>query len=139
MPTMGYRYRTPLCILFTPQIIATACYVLAQRVVDGPHSPSLDARISSPAPSASLPTPPSHKPSSPDASRYAIEHFNFNEAERSCVSGGCLYIHIPTMADLRPPLEALSILLEFYAAQDIDGTAPHLGQIAAVRFIIVIP
>jgi hypothetical protein len=89
--TMGYRYRSPLCILFTPQIIATACYVLAQRVIDGPHSPSLDARISFPAPSTSLPTPPSHKPSSPDASRHAIDHFNFNEDELSCVSGESLY------------------------------------------------
>lgn len=37
--------------------------------------------------------------------------------------------------DLHLPPEALSILLEFYAAQDIEGTAPHLAQIAAVSVI----
>lgn len=82
-----YRYRTPLCVLYPPRVIATACYVLAQRISDGPNSPSLDARISVSAPSASLPTPPSHKPPSPDASRYAIEYFTFTEPELLSVSG----------------------------------------------------
>ncbi|KAJ6630774.1 cyclin-like protein [Mycena sp. CBHHK59/15] len=101
-------YRTPLCLLYPPQIIAAACYILSQRVVDGPNSVSLDARVSSTAPTSSLPTPPSHKPPSPDATRFAIDHFSFNDAELSSVS------------------EALSILLEFYGAQDFEVAHPHL-------------
>jgi hypothetical protein len=80
-------YRTPLCVLFPPRIIASACYVLAQRAVDGPHSASLDARISASPPSASLPTPPSHKPASPDASRFAVEYYRFAEEDIAKVSG----------------------------------------------------
>jgi cyclin K len=82
-----FRYRTPLCVLYPPKIIATACYILAQRIVDGPHSLSLDARVSPSAPSASLPTPPTHKPSSPDASRFAIEFFGLKESELLSVTG----------------------------------------------------
>ncbi|GLB34981.1 putative cyclin family protein [Lyophyllum shimeji] len=107
-------YRTPMCILYPPKIIAAACYVLAQRIFDGPNSPSLDARISASAPTASLPTPPSHKPPSPDASRYAIEHFTFSETELSSVA------------------EALSLLLEFYSAQDAQTNIPYLSAITAV-------
>ncbi|KAJ7449781.1 cyclin-like protein [Mycena latifolia] len=107
-------FRTTLCLLYPPQIIAAACYVLAQRVVEGPNSFSLDARVSSSAPTASLPTPPSHKPPSPDATRLAIEHFSFNAAELAAVS------------------DALSILLEFYKAQDVENSHPHLSAIVAV-------
>ncbi|KAJ7219246.1 cyclin-like protein [Mycena pura] len=107
-------YRTTLCLHYSPQIIATACYVLAQRAVDGPNSISLDARISSSAPTASLPTPPSHKPPSPDASRFAIEHFSFSDAELASVA------------------EALHILLEFYRAQDVEKSHPHLSYVADV-------
>jgi cyclin K len=82
-----FRYRTPLCVLYPPKIIATACYILAQRIVDGPHSLSLDARVSPSAPSASLPTPPTHKPSSPDASRFAIEFIGLKESELLSVAG----------------------------------------------------
>ena len=82
-----FRYRTPLCVLYPPKIIATACYVLAQRIVDGPHSLSLDARVSPSAPSASLPTPPTHKASSPDASRFAIEFFGLKGDEVLSVAG----------------------------------------------------
>ena len=85
-----FRYRTPLCVLYPPKIIATACYILAQRIVDGPHSLSLDARVSPSAPSASLPTPPTHKPSSPDASRFAIEFFGLEESEMLSVAGTCV-------------------------------------------------
>ncbi|KAJ7285862.1 cyclin-like protein [Mycena rebaudengoi] len=106
-------YRTPLCLLYSPQIIAAACYVLAQRVMDGPNSFSLDARVSSAAPTSSLPTPPSNKPPSPDASRFAIEHFSLNDAELSAVS------------------EVLSILLEFYNAQDLSAH-PHLSSVVNV-------
>ncbi|KAG5643480.1 hypothetical protein DXG03_000868 [Asterophora parasitica] len=107
-------YRTPLCILYPPKIIAASCYVLAQRIFDGPNSPSLDARISAAAPTASLPTPPSHKPPSPDASRYAIEYFTFSETELSSVA------------------DALSILLEFYSSQDAETNFPYLSSIIAV-------
>lgn len=81
------RYRTPLCLLYPPQITATACSVLAARVVDGPNSPSLDARIAFPSPSNSLPTPPSNKPATPDASRFAIEYYAFDEAQLQSVGG----------------------------------------------------
>ncbi|EGN92464.1 hypothetical protein SERLA73DRAFT_191118 [Serpula lacrymans var. lacrymans S7.3] len=107
-------YRTPLCILFPSRIIAAACYVLAQRVVDGPHSPSLNARIAASPPSASLPTPPSHKPASPDASRLVIAYFSFNEVELSGVAG------------------ALSILLEFYSAQDFQNASPYVEPLVVV-------
>jgi len=106
-------YRTPVCILYPPRVTAIACYVLAQRIVDGPNSPSLDARISAAAPSKSLPTPPSNRPPSPDAARAAVEHYNLNEEELSNIS------------------ETLSIILEFYSAQD-QITYPYLASITAV-------
>ncbi|KAG2368520.1 cyclin-like protein [Suillus spraguei] len=106
-------YRTPLCVLFPPRIIASACYVLAQRAVDGPHSASLDARISASPPSASLPTPPSHKPASPDASRFAVEYYGFTEDDIAKVS------------------DALSILLEYYSAQDMQN-APHAAPLTMI-------
>ncbi|KAF9053647.1 cyclin-like protein [Hymenopellis radicata] len=106
-------YRTPLCVLFPPRIIAAACYILAQRLVDGPNAPSLDARISYTAPSASLPTPPSHKPLSPESSRFALEHFAFTSE---------------ALSDLA---ECLSILLEFYGAQDLTSY-PYLANVAQV-------
>ncbi|KAH9934789.1 cyclin-like protein [Fomitopsis serialis] len=105
--------RTPLCVLFPARIIAAACYILAQHVIEGPQSPSLDVRIASPAPSTSLPTPPSHKVVPPEASRFALEHFGFNEV------------------DLVSIAEVLNIILEFYAAQDLQ-TATHLGPVAAI-------
>ncbi|KAF9227951.1 cyclin-like protein [Gyrodon lividus] len=106
-------YRMPLCILFSPRVIAAACFILAQRAADGPHSPSLDARISASPPSASLPTPPSHKPGSPDVSRFAIEYFGFNESE------------------LQDLADALSIMLEFYSAQDPQSTS-YVTPLASV-------
>ncbi|KAF8163278.1 cyclin-like protein [Crassisporium funariophilum] len=106
-------YRTPACILYPPKVIASACFILAQRIVDGPNSPSLDARISASAPSTSLPTPPSNKPPSPDASRAAIDHYNLDEDDLSLIS------------------EALSLLLEFYSAQD-QVTYPYLSPIIVV-------
>ncbi|KAF9005626.1 cyclin-like protein [Cyathus striatus] len=106
-------YRTPLCILYPPKIIAAACYILAQRMADGPNSPSLDARISASSPSASLPTPPSHKPPSPDASRYAVDHYTFTAPELVSLS------------------DALSILLEFYTAQD-EMAYPYLSTITMI-------
>ncbi|KAF5365752.1 hypothetical protein D9758_003304 [Tetrapyrgos nigripes] len=106
-------YRTPLCILFKPQIIAAACYILAQCIVDGSNSLSLDARISNSAPSASLPTPP-RIASSPDVSRLAVEYFAFNERDL-CTLG-----------------DALSILLEFYSAQD-ETAYPYLASVVSIR------
>jgi hypothetical protein len=106
-------YRTPLCIFFPPRIIAAACFILAQRVAEGPHSPSLDARISAFPPSASLPTPPSHKPGSPDASRFAIDYFEFSESKLQDLS------------------DALSIMLEFYSAQDPQTTL-HVSSLTSI-------
>ncbi|KXN82091.1 Cyclin pch1 [Leucoagaricus sp. SymC.cos] len=106
-------YRTPLCVLYSPKIIAAACYVLAQRIHDGPNSPSLDARVSATAPSMSLPTPPTHKPPSPDATRFAIEHFQLTENELTLVA------------------VVLGIILDFYNAQDISSY-PYLSSIVAV-------
>ncbi|KAF9451053.1 cyclin-like protein [Macrolepiota fuliginosa MF-IS2] len=107
------RYRTPLCILYPPKIVAAACYVLAQRIHDGPNSPSLDARIAVTAPCMSLPTPPTHKPPSPDATRSAIEHFQFTESEISSVA------------------VVLAILIDFYCAQD-TALYPYLSAMISV-------
>ncbi|KAJ3517156.1 hypothetical protein NLJ89_g691 [Agrocybe chaxingu] len=104
---------TPLCILYTPRVIAIACYVLAQRIVDGPNSPSLDARISASSPSKSLPTPPSHQPASPDASRAVVDYYNLQDSDAVYVS------------------ETLDIMLEFYSVQD-QNQIPYLTSILAV-------
>ncbi|KAF8559552.1 cyclin-like protein [Imleria badia] len=106
-------YRTPLCIFFPPRIIAAACFILAQRVAEGPHSPSLDARISASPPSASLPTPPSHKTGSPDASRFVVDYFGFSQSELQDLS------------------DALSIMLEFYLAQDPQTTL-HVASLTLI-------
>ncbi|KAG1818920.1 hypothetical protein EV424DRAFT_1472648 [Suillus variegatus] len=77
-------HRTLLCILFLPRIIVCTCYVLAQRARPWmPASP----------PSASLPTPPSHKPASPDASRFAVECYGFTEDDIAKVSAYRLAKH----------------------------------------------
>ncbi|EIW85209.1 cyclin-like protein [Coniophora puteana RWD-64-598 SS2] len=110
-------YRTPLCVLFPTRIIAGACYVLAQRMSDGPHSASLDARISVSSPSDSLPTPPSHKPASPDATRFVIEYFSFSESDIGLSN---------------PSSDALQILLDFYSAQDLESSSGHVGPLAAI-------
>ncbi|KAH9854135.1 cyclin-like protein [Lenzites betulinus] len=107
-------YRTPLCLLYPPKIMAAACYVLAERAIEGPQSSSLDDRIASPAPAASLPTPPSHKSPWSGTSRRAIEHFGFNETELSNVA------------------DALSILLEYYGAQDLQGACEFLTSVASI-------
>ena len=123
--------RTPLCVLFPARIIAAACYILAQHVIEGPQSPSLDVRIASPAPSASLPTPPSHKVAPPEASRFAIEHFDFNELDLVSVAGSSASLRFTLTLMYRIPTEVLNIILEFYAAQDLQ-TASHLAHVAAV-------
>lgn len=101
-PIGTIRYRTPLCVFFLPRIVAAACFILAQCVADGPHSPSLDARISASPPSASLPTPPSHKPGSPDASRFAIDYFGFSELELHNLAGQCIIPHFGLAGSSRP-------------------------------------
>lgn len=107
-------YRTPLCLLYPPKIIATACYVLAQRIYDGPNSPSLDARISATSPSSHLPTPPSHKPPSPDATRVVVERYAFNESELEAIA------------------DTLGIMLELYRAQDIEHNFQYLASVTNV-------
>jgi cyclin K len=88
--------------------------VLAQFIAEGPNSVPLDARISFSPPSASLPTPPSHKAASPDASRLAIEFFALSET------------------DVQSVADALTILLEYYSVQDLD-THPYVSAIAMVQ------
>ncbi|PSR74914.1 hypothetical protein PHLCEN_2v9448 [Hermanssonia centrifuga] len=58
-----------------------------RQFAEGPSSLSLAARIASPAPSASLPTPPSHKPAYPESARFAVNFFKFNEVELAAVAG----------------------------------------------------
>ncbi|PAV23712.1 cyclin [Pyrrhoderma noxium] len=108
-------YRTVLCLLFDIRIIAAACFILAQRFVDGENSPSLDARIASSSPSASLPTPPTNKPNSPDASRVVVNYFQFSDSE---------------LTDLA---ESLTILIEYYNAQDIQGSTSFLRPLAMIH------
>ncbi|KAI0807117.1 cyclin-like protein [Fomes fomentarius] len=107
-------YRTPLCILYPPKVVAAACYVLAEHAIEGPQSSPLDARIASPAPSASLPTPPSHKAQPNGASRHAVEFFEFNEME------------LVNVAD------AISILIEYYGAQELQGSGEFLTSVASI-------
>ena len=38
-------YRTPLCVLLSPQVIAAAAFLFAQCLADGPNSPSLTERL----------------------------------------------------------------------------------------------
>ncbi|THH18158.1 hypothetical protein EW146_g2780 [Bondarzewia mesenterica] len=128
-------FRTPLCVLYPPRITAVACYVLAQRIADGPHSHSLDARISPSAPSASLPTPPSQKPASPDGTRFAIEFFGLNEPELYSVAGNivvkCLWQRkFGTLNSILK--DALSIIIEFYHFQASQGLSDYLGDILSV-------
>lgn len=125
------RYRTPLCIFFPPHIIAAACFILAQRVAEGPHSPSLDARISVSPASASLPTPPPHKPGSPDASRFVIDYFGFSESELQDLSGQYAIPRFESGSLGFDGLDALCIMLEFYSAQDPQATL-HVSPLTTV-------
>lgn len=84
---MWYRYRTPLCILQSPKIIAAACYILAQKVAEGPNSASLDERVSLSTAFASLPTPPQPQPTPVNSSHQALEFFAFTEWDVGCVAG----------------------------------------------------
>ncbi|KAH8099487.1 cyclin-like protein, partial [Cristinia sonorae] len=114
-------YRTPLCVLYPPNIVAAACYILAQHLTEDPQTASLAERIASPAPSASLPTPPTQHPLSSQSARYAVEYFKFNEVELSSLG------------------EAIAIILEFYAAQDTQGSAEYLASIASIPPPISLP
>jgi len=109
-------YRTPLCILFPPRIVVSACFILAQMHFEGPSAAPLDARISTPAPSATLPTPPSHNPTSPDPTqdrtRFAANFFSLSESELKSVA------------------EALTILIQFYASQD---SIPHVSSLGDIK------
>jgi hypothetical protein len=127
-----FRYRTPLCVLYPPKIIATACYILSQRIVDGPHSLSLDARVAPSAPSASLPTPPTHKPSSPDASRIAIEFFGLEDSELLSVTGTYVVSSRIVIIKSVHVIDALAILLNFYEYQAALGLANYLDPITDV-------
>jgi len=109
-------FRTPLCVLYSARVIASACFILAQKYHEGPNAVSLDARISIPAPSATLPTPPPHNPTSPDPlsdhTRFVANFLALTDDELNHVS------------------EALSILLEYYNAQD---SAPQVAQLSLIQ------
>lgn len=128
-------YRTVLCLLYDVRIIAAASYILADRFLDGEHSPSLDARIASSAPSASLPTPPTNKPTSPDASRVIVEHYQFNEAERAELAGQSIHNNDWPSLICSFTAEALTILIEFYASQNAVTPTPYLQEIGSVSKI----
>jgi len=109
-------FRTPLSVLYSARVIASACFLLAQKFLEGPNAVSLDARISIPAPSATLPTPPSRTsiplfPSS-DRTRFVANFLALSEDELACVA------------------DALCILIEYYSAQD---TAPHVANLSLVQ------
>ncbi|KAF8504052.1 cyclin-like protein [Hysterangium stoloniferum] len=107
--------RTPLCVLQPPRIIAAACFILAQRLVDGPDSASLDERIFSRS-SASLPTPPHMHPQSPPSSLGAAQNFlQFSDSQMEAVA------------------TTITVLLDFYAAHSsADEKDSHLLPIIEV-------
>jgi len=107
-------YRTVLCLLFDVRIISAACFIIAQRVLEGEHSPSLSARISSTSAASSLPTPPTNKPTSPDASRFVVEQLQFTDEE---------------LAQLA---QAMTILTEFYGAQDVIGSQQYFLAVSTI-------
>lgn len=106
-------FRTPLCVLYSSRVTAAACYILAQHYVNDPEAMTLTDRISSPAPSTSLPTPPSHKPYT-ESARFALEFFRFNEIELASLS------------------DALTILLQFYASPGLGGSVDYLSALNAI-------
>jgi cyclin K len=95
---------------------------------------SLDARISIPAPSATLPTPPSHNPTSPDPlsdhTRFVANFLALTDDELNFVAGmiRLRFLFRVHVTEVCP--EALSILLEYYNAQDF---APQIAQLSLVR------
>jgi len=72
--------RTPLSVLQPARVIAAACYILAQRLEEGPNSPSFDERIFSRS-SASLPTPPHLYPRSPLVTNSAQSIFQLTDED----------------------------------------------------------
>ena len=127
------RYRTILCLLFEVRIIAAACFILAQRVVEGENSPSLSARIAKTPASTSLPTPPSHKPNSPDASRFVVEQFQFSEDDLALLAGEAPRETFVDVGQLtRHTIEALTVLIAFYGAQDVTGNMQYLLAVSTV-------
>jgi len=115
-------FRTPLSVLYSARVIASACFILAQKHHEGPNSVSLDARISTPAPSATLPTPPSRHSipllPSHDRSRFVVDYLTLSEDELACVA------------------DALCILIEYYSAQD---NAPHVANLGLVQLPTISP
>ena len=100
---------------------------------EGPNAAPLDARISTPAPSATLPTPPSHNPTSPnptqDHTRFAANFFSLSESELKSVAGKVSDIRFHFFL-LMLHTEALTILIQFYASQD---SIPHVSSLGDVR------
>ncbi|KAF8582682.1 cyclin-like protein [Ramaria rubella] len=105
--------RTPLCILQPARIIATASFILAQRMEEGPDSASLDERIFSRS-SASLPTPPHMHPRSPPSASFAQGFFHLSDSEMEAVA------------------ITVSIILDFYTIQSQDENKDYLRPIVDI-------
>ena len=125
------RYRSPLCLLYPPKTIAIACYLLGQHMSEDPLSTSLDALIS--RISASLPTPPSHDDASPESGQYSNDHLSLSKEEVTSVAGQIdAPLHPLRSTNSLGPVDALSIILEFYSAQDLQNVHPYIAPLAAV-------
>ena len=129
------RYRSPLCLLYPPKTIAIACYLLGQHMSEDPLSTSLDALISKI--SSSLPTPPSHDDASPESGQYSNDHLSLSKEEVTSVAGPIA----PPRSTNRSTnslglVDALSIMLEFYSAQDLQNAHPYVAPLAAVSFSV---
>lgn len=67
-----------------------------------------------------------------ESSRFAVEFFRFNEIEMASV-GGMLADPAAILTSKLFSSDVLAILLEFFAAQDVQGPAEYLAPIAEVR------
>ncbi|KIJ44364.1 hypothetical protein M422DRAFT_228474 [Sphaerobolus stellatus SS14] len=106
--------RTPLCLLQPGRIIAAGCFILAEKLFDGPNSASLDERIFS-RPSASLPTPPHLYAQSPKSDNAAQMFFNLSDEDMEAVA------------------VTITMLLDLYSAfAAMDENFSHLSPITEV-------
>jgi len=123
--------RTPICLLQPSRIIASACFILAEKLLDGPNSASLDERIFS-RPSASLPTPPHMHPRSPKSTNAPQAFFQLSDNDLEAVA--CTF----TVELLRNYISinlivTITVLLDFYSAYaSPDDNFSHLLPITEV-------
>ena len=81
------------------------------------------------------PTKRSQKPPYPESTRFAVDFYKLNETELAAVAGERSPVYRPQSGFSEPFdalfVDALSILLEFYGAQDMN-TMEYLHSIASV-------